>query len=66
MAASTSLGGLSPDLQGEADVDRAQQSPQIAVAWQSIGLTLDRQVFIERGDWIGAAISAGAHQDRTR
>ena len=41
-------------MQGEADVDRAQHSPQIAVAGQSIGLTLDRQVFIERGDLIAA------------
>jgi phosphoadenylyl-sulfate reductase (thioredoxin) len=30
------------------------QSPRIAVAGQSIGLTLDRQVFIERGDLIAS------------
>jgi bifunctional enzyme CysN/CysC len=42
------------------------QSPQAAVAGQSIGLTLDQQVFVERGDLIAALDQPASPAQRLR
>jgi thioredoxin-dependent adenylylsulfate APS reductase len=47
-------------------VPESSQAPRVAIAGQSVGITLDRDIFVERGDVVAALSSPAASARRLR